>query len=270
MEPCAWPPFGRRREKSEVYSRPPPKSLIQNGMESLRPVGPYRSLRIAQISLAKSDRCSGVVACTVAVAALTSPAMSPRKILTLEMYWPNDCAPGWRGLYWRVNLPRPARLRMCPQRTLQLRHVQMRFSGAVFSSWPSRWPTSTFRSEPQNAQIRGPGGGHALARYLRARSVTLAFPRSSVQAGLLLRLEEIVTMRSSFACSSALYSRASYLSAITRERALRSRSRTRAVFTVHARHTDLATTRLLPHSRSSSFFLSADHYRDQKQAAREQ
>jgi hypothetical protein len=50
-------------------------------------------------------------------------------------------------------------------------HVQNRFSGAVYSSWPSTCPTSTVRFDPQRAQMR-PGGGLAFVRYLNARSVT--------------------------------------------------------------------------------------------------
>ncbi len=68
------------------------------------------------------------------------------------------------GLYWRISRPRPARRRTWPHFTLQERHVQMRLSGSEFSSWPSKCPISTVRVEPQNAQRRGPGGGHEVAR----------------------------------------------------------------------------------------------------------
>jgi hypothetical protein len=40
----------------------------------------------------------------------------------------------------------------------------MRFSGLESSSKPFKWPISTFRVDPQNAQIFEPGGGVAWAR----------------------------------------------------------------------------------------------------------
>jgi hypothetical protein len=134
-----------------------------------------RRLRIAQISRAKRDRCSGGVAWISETASdtLMVPPESPLMLITAFIHCPRVSAP-FAGLYWRVGLPSPARLSACAQRTLQDRHVQMRFRGALFSSWPSTCPTSTLRFLPHNAQMRSPGGGQRVARYRWARSVTSA------------------------------------------------------------------------------------------------
>ena len=84
-------------------------------------------------------------------------------LVTAVSHWPNDFAPCAAGLYCRVRRPRPAAARVFPHRTLQARQVQNRFAGAVSSSHPLTWPTSTLRPLPQRQHRRGPGGGQALA-----------------------------------------------------------------------------------------------------------
>lgn len=145
----------------------------QNGASS-RPLDPRRRLRIFQISRAKSDRLSGGVAWIIATASATGilPPGSPFIDITAFIHAPRFSAPAdLAGLYWCVLRPSPTRRNVFPHRTLQLRHVQMRLTSAVFSSWPSRWPTSTLRLDPQNAQILSPGGGQTFARYRSALSV---------------------------------------------------------------------------------------------------
>jgi hypothetical protein len=60
---------------------------------------------------------------------------SPLRQNGIFSHAPRLSAPLAAGLYWRVRLPRPARLNVFAQRTLQLRQVQILFSGFVFSSW---------------------------------------------------------------------------------------------------------------------------------------
>lgn len=97
---------------------------------------------------------------------------SPFMLVTAVSHSPSDFAPCAAGLYCRVRRPVPAAASVFPHRTLQARQVQRRFTGAVSSSRPLTWPTSTLRSVPQRQHTRGPGGGQALARYLNALSVT--------------------------------------------------------------------------------------------------
>lgn len=59
---------------------------------------------------------------------------SPFILVTAVSHWPNDFAPPDDGLNWRVSLPRPAWRSEFAQRTLQLRHVQMRLRGSPCSS----------------------------------------------------------------------------------------------------------------------------------------
>ena len=121
------------------------------------PVRPLARL-LAQVSLANSERFSGGVAGIISTAAGRSSA---------------DCLHGKNGreplaqagralrggVIWRVRRPMPMRFKTTPRRVLQALQFQRRLSGAVFSSNPSRWPTSTLRRLPQNAQIGWPGGG---------------------------------------------------------------------------------------------------------------
>jgi hypothetical protein len=87
-------------------------------------------------------------------------------LIKLESPHRTNCArpgeTGFAGLYWRVFRPMPARCSAFAHRTLQLRQVQKRLCGTVFSSWPSTWPTSTVRVAPHSAQVREPGGLQAL------------------------------------------------------------------------------------------------------------
>ena len=94
----------------------------------------------------------------------------PFILVTAFIHCPRVSAP-LAGLYWRVSRPNPTRRSVFPHRTLQDRQVQSRLAGEESSSCPLTWPTSTVRLDPHSAQMRGPSGGHALARYLKARSV---------------------------------------------------------------------------------------------------
>jgi hypothetical protein len=147
----------------------PPIASLQKGTIPSRP----RRLRIPQISRANRDRCPAGVARIIETASgtLIVPPESPFMLITAFIHWPRVSA-ATDGLYWRVGLPSPARLSVFAQRTLQTRHVQMRFWGALSSSWPFTCPTSTLRFLPHKAQMRSPGGGQRSARYRSARSVT--------------------------------------------------------------------------------------------------
>ena len=115
----------------------------QNGTVSSLSVPLSRLL--AQISLANSDLLAGGVARIISTAAGTVISrLWPFMLITAVSHWPRLVAP-WSlaGLYWRVRRPRPWRLKTTPRRVLQARQFQIRLSGAVFSSNPSRWPTST-------------------------------------------------------------------------------------------------------------------------------
>jgi hypothetical protein len=123
--------------------------------------------------LAKVVRRLGGVARIISTASATLMASdSPFIANTAVTHCPSVWAPPAAGLYCRVALPMPARRSVFPHRTLQPLHVHSRFAGDVSSSWPLIWPISTVRVDPQSAQIRGPGGGHALARYRNARSLS--------------------------------------------------------------------------------------------------
>lgn len=146
----------------------------QNGTDSLLPVEPYLLRLRFHISPANSLRRSGGVAC-IRLTASATVILPPSPLIdeTAFIQAPRVSAPAdAAGLYWRVRLPNPRRLNTTPSLVLQDRQFQIRFEGAVFSSRPSRWPTSTLRLLPQRQQIRSPGGGWRLARYLKARSVT--------------------------------------------------------------------------------------------------
>ena len=108
---------------------------------------------------------------------------APRMDMTAVSHWPRLVAPLPAGLYCTVSRPIPVRRSVFAQRTLQLRQVQRRLAGSPCSSWPSACPTSTLRLEPHRAQVRGPGGGQALARYRSALSLTTSLRQRCPSAG---------------------------------------------------------------------------------------
>jgi hypothetical protein len=113
---------------------------------------PSRTLTVSRLAVG--------VARINSIAASTFIGPDPWRDVTAVTHWARLLAPSL-GLNWRVLRPIPRRLKATPKRVLHARQFHRRFSGSPFSSWPSRWPTSTFRVEPQNTQMRAPvvGGG---------------------------------------------------------------------------------------------------------------
>jgi hypothetical protein len=152
-------------QAAKNHKQKPPrivKTIVKNRIFRYAKHQCPRLRRMRQISCANRERCSGGVACMIATATGTSIAsLSPLMARTAVIHWPKDRAPSALGLNCRVRRPSPARRNTKPIVVLQARQVQAMFSGVTFSSWPSMCPTSTFRVEPQNAQMRGPGGRHS-------------------------------------------------------------------------------------------------------------
>ena len=148
-------------------------SNSQKGTSPLRSVPLSR--RRAQISRANSDLRPGGVARIISTASRTfigEPIEAAYFAPFLGVIAPTAkshsarfaAPPCFVGLYWWVGRPTPAARNVLAQRTLSTRQVHIRLAGELSSSRPLTWPTSTLRREPQNAHIRGPGGGHAFAR----------------------------------------------------------------------------------------------------------
>src|SRR5271166_5106956 len=131
----------------------------------------FRDRLRSHISRANSERLAGEVARITSTASSTGMALeSPFMLVTAVTHCCHVFAPLF-GLYCLVFRPIFALLSVRPVFMLQLRHVQIRFCGSLFSSCPSTWPTSIpfpwafdLCGAPQKLQRFGGGGAFFCAR----------------------------------------------------------------------------------------------------------